>query len=245
MRNERKIGKVFLLLACAIIFALAIVGQAKADVTYTFGADGMFGAPMWGGVAPTGTWATATFIDVSTDNVQLTLNVTNNITSVESIGEFFFNYLGDATSLTITEQAGGGSSAAGQTGNNSFQADGDGLYDLLFDFPPPPGGSAKFTAGETVTYDISGTGVSAANFYTLAAPGQSDVGPFYAAARLQGIPCTTDPNDPDYDTCHNSENQGSTSAWSAPVVPEPVSSTLFIVGSITLGFTRFKRRFEK
>jgi hypothetical protein len=237
MKKVKGIGKVLGLLFIAIIFIVAINGQANAQLTYDFGDNSMFGAPQYGGVAPTGTWATATFIDVGVDHVQLTLNVTNNLT-VENISAFYFNYEGDATALTINAQAGGGSTASVQQGNNSYMADGDGLYDLLFDFPPPPGNfSAKFTAGETVIYDITGTGVSAANFYTLAAPSQSQVGPFYAAAKLGGIPCDQ------YDANCISMG-GTTSAWAAGIVPEPVSSALFIVGAATLGFRRFRKKFR-
>jgi len=235
MKKAKNIGKVLGLLLFAIIFVLSIGSHSNAQVTYYFGSDSMFGNPPQGdGVAPTGTWATATFIDVGADQVELTLNVTNNL-SVENIGEFYFNYAGDATSLTITAQAGGGSTAVISQGSNSYQADGDGLYDLLFNFPPPPGNfDAMFTAGETVIYDITGTGVSAANFYELAAPGTGSNGPFYAAAKLQSIPC----DEGTYPECEG----GTTSTWAAGVVPEPVSSTLFIVGAASLGVRRFWKK---
>ena len=35
------------------------------------------------------------------------------------------------------------------------------------------------------------------------------------------------------------------SAWAVRVVPEPISSTLFIVGGATLGFRRFRKKFKK
>ena len=234
MKKVKDIGRGLVLLFVAILFIVAVSGQVNAQVTYYFGSDSMFGNPPQGdGVAPTGTWATAEFIDV-TGGVQLTLNVTNNL-SVENIGEFYFNYAGDATSLTITAQAGGGSTAVISQGSNSYQADGDGLYDLLFNFPPPPGNfDAMFTAGETVIYDITGTGVSAANFYELAAPGTGSNGPFYAAAKLQSIPC----DEGTYPECEG----GTTSTWAAGVVPEPVSSTLFIVGAASLGVRRFWKK---
>jgi len=239
-----KKGKVFLLIAFAMIFAVATVGQANAQVTYYFGDYNIFGTPpAGGGVLPTGDWAKAEFIDV-TGGVQLTLNVTNNL-SVENIGEFYFNYAGDATSLLISAQAGGGATAVISQGSNAYQADGDGLYDLLFNFPPPPGEFAgKFTAGETIIYDITGSGVSASNFYDLAATGGPN-GPFYAAAKLQGILCT-DPDSLTYGDCEG--DPPTTSSWSAgttTVVPEPISSTLFIVGGATLGFRRFRKKFKK
>ncbi|UCH81270.1 MAG: PEP-CTERM sorting domain-containing protein [Nitrospiraceae bacterium] len=31
----------------------------------------------------------------------------------------------------------------------------------------------------------------------------------------------------------------------SPVVPEPISSTLFIVGGATLGFRRFRKKYKK
>lgn len=233
MNKLSAIPKIILVVAVALLFVAAMTLPANADLTYYFGDYNMFGAPQAGGVAPSGTWATATFIDVSPDNVQLTLSVTNNITSAENIGAFYFNYSGDQSGLMWTAVDTSASTPAIGTAG-SYQADGDGLYDIVFNFPPPPGGSAKFQAGESVIYNISGTGLSASGFYELATPGTSDVGPFYAVAKLGGIPCgdTSDPN------CQ----QGTTSAWSSgTIVPEPVSSTLFIVGACALGFRRFRK----
>jgi len=252
MKKMKGVIKVFLLVSLAIVFAISITGHANAQLTYYFGIDTMFGAPQWGGVAPPGTWATATFIDVDANNVQLTLNVTNNITAAESFGEFYFNYKGDATDLYITavdvSDVGGWSVDLNDPTTTAddiptFKADGDGIYDIVFDLPPPPGSpGSKFQDGETLIYNINYTGITASDFDELATPDGGMVGPFYAAAKLQGIPCTTNPLDPDYDTCWNSENMGSTSAWAAGVVPEPVSSTLFLIGGTFLAGRRFLRR---
>jgi len=241
--------KIILITALAVIFVGAMALQANAQVTYNFGSTSEFGSgTQGGGVAPTGPWATATFIDV-TGGVQLTLNVANNdnLTS-ESIGMLYFNYTGDPTTLSIAPND---VSAIGTTvislndpnttdDDGLFKADGDGIYDILFDFPPPPGTfSDKFTKGETVIYDITGTGVSAANFFTLSAPDGGSNGPFYAAVKLQGIAC--DPSDPDYSLCEG----GTTSTFAAGVVPEPISSILFVTGGTLLAGRGFLRRKKK
>jgi hypothetical protein len=236
MKKAKDIGRVFALLSFAIIFIAAISGQATAQVTYYFTYDSMFNAPMAGGVAPTGTWATAKFVDVGGGTVQMTLSA-NSITSAEDIRALYFNYSGDLSGLTWTPVDTSAATPTIETGgatytDNSYKADGDGWYDILFSFS---GGMNKLTAGESVIYNISG-GVSPSDFYEKAAPGTGGNGPFYAAVKLTGIPCGDiyDPN------CQ----QGTTSAWAAGVVPEPVSSTLFLVGAATLGFRRFRKKFK-
>jgi hypothetical protein len=46
-------------------------------------------------------------------------------------------------------------------------------------------------------------------------------------------------------TDNTADSSGTFTVTSTPIVPEPVSSTLFIVGGATLGFRRFRKKFSK
>src|SRR5690606_8512015 len=77
-----------------------------------------------------------------------------------------------------------------QTGEDAFQADGDGLYDILFSFAPPPGGpfpGPRFAPGDWIEYEITGiSGLTENSFAFLSAPAGGH-GPFPTAAHVQGI----------------------------------------------------------
>ncbi len=215
-----KISKIVLLLPLAVIIALSIVCSANAG-TLTFGLDMEYS----GGVAPNGTapWITATFIDVG-PNVQLSMS-SSNLTGTEKIKEWYFNFNDDLdlASLNINpnDTSAVGSSSVTKDKNN-LQADGDGKYDFMFAFSTS---GNVFSSGETVVYDLGYTGggsfdVSSFNYLSSPSGGH---GPFYSASHVQNT------------------GDGSESGWIA-VVPEPISSTLFIVGSAALGFRHYRRK---
>lgn len=144
--------------------------------------------------AGAGPWLSAVFTDTAADSVRLTVTA-SGLTGSESVAGLYFNLgpLFDSTSLLFTRDvASTGPTAANisiSQGVDLYRADGDGYYDILFDLPPPPGQqAARFTAGETLIYSITGAGISAASFLYLSAPGPGHgPGPQYAAAHIQQI----------------------------------------------------------
>ena len=191
-----------------------------------------------GGSEPAGAkpWATATFVDNGFNNVTLTMSAANLVGS-EFISVWLFNFAPDldADLLSFTSIGIPGSVPNSiNTGNNAFKAGPDKFYDIEFDFPPPKGNQPdKFTSGETVVYDITYTGnatidVFSFNFMSVS---DKDRDHYYSAAHVQSIEPSGVLNE--------------SSGWiggTPTVVPEPVSSTLFIVGGLALGFRQFRKR---
>lgn len=195
----------------------------------------------FGEVAPTGgaPWLQAVFDDDTGDASTVSLS----ITALGSLGaadvtELYFNLNPalDPTTLNITFNSitGGATPAIGAilpaTGIDAFMADGDGIYDIRLDLPPPPGdNSLLFNAGETLVLDIERTGggsLTAADFYYLSAPGpgEDNPGPFLAAAHLQST---------------GADLMGSD--WVA-AVPIPAAIWLFASSLGMLGFATRRRR---
>jgi len=121
------------------VFALAAPLQASVAI---FQLNTEFsGATDPQGTAP---WLTATFDDSfgGPNTVRLTISAANLVSS-EFASELSFNLnpAFDPTDLTFSIVSNPTALALGdiETGINAFTADGDGDYDLLFDFPPPPG----------------------------------------------------------------------------------------------------------
>ena len=230
--------KLFLLITLvAGIIAFALPAQAT---TLTFDLDYEFsGATPPAGSTP---WITATFDDSygGANTVRLTMSA-GNLTGVEFIDDWLFNF-DDTLDVTHLIFAAIDTSYSTpnhiNTGMDAFKADGDGFFDIEFDFPPPPGHfNSKFTTGETVIYDITYTSsIDVNSFDHYSAPG-GGAGVYLSAAHIQGI-------DPD----------GDESGWIGPEnggvggggIPIPEPATILLVGSGLLGFgLRARKKFRK
>lgn len=112
------------------------------------------------------------------------------------ISDFWFNFTGDATTLTLTPSSGPTPSKsekcdpAGVPANcaNSFRPDGDGTFDIHLKWPTGAMDANRFDAGETFTMTITDTTITASNFNdkSLLSPGNMTT--WCTAAHVQGLP---------------------------------------------------------
>jgi len=175
-----------------LLLGLAILGFAPGAgaATITLDLSVLFGT----GTTPEGTppFLTATFDDSvgGPNDVRLTMSA-SGLVDEESVALWFFNFNPalDPTQITFTAVNNAASVPNSiSTGVNAFMADGDGNYDILFDFPPPPGNAAaRFTAGETVIYDLTYISpIDVSDFNFLSAEG-AGAGTFLSAAHVLRI----------------------------------------------------------
>ena len=215
-------AKGFILKTSAIAaFGLFSLQATAAVVTFDYTES--FGAVPPGGSPP---WATATFDDGGTaGSVMLTMDV---LATIGDVTGMYFNLVDDSQatldglSFTFDGVASTGPEANSvSVGTNNFRADGDGFYDILFDFPPPPG-NVRFGPGEQVVYTITGTGLTALDFNVFGepGPGAGNPGPFLSVARFQSTP-------------------GGGSDWVGAV---PVPAAVWLFGSGLLGLVGVARR---
>lgn len=221
------------LLASAATVALGAFSQSASAAVVQFNFDNEFS----GGQIPAGAtpWLTATFDDGgSAGSVQLTLD--SGLVANEFYSGIYFNLdpALDASALGFAyDGASTGPAASVSTGTDAFQADGDGLYDILFSFPTSNAGD-RFGAGESVTYSITGAGLTADDFAFFSAP-RGGKGPFFAAAHVQGIGV-------EFCSDQDAAAGGCGSGWIAPPVPVPAAVWLFASGLLGLvGVARRKR----
>jgi hypothetical protein len=220
------------LFRCLGLWFLGVLAIPAQAATVTFNYDVVFSS---GAVAPDGPspYLTATFDDGgSAGSVTLTMTVAGTVNAAD-VDQIYFNFDPSLDLSQLSFAYGGGSTgpAAAGGGNNgifvgtdAYQADGDGLFDIYLNFPPPPGQqTARWNAGETVIYTITSTqAITAQSFSFLSAPGGGAGGPFLSAAHfLDTGPYATD------------------SAWVGAV---PVPAALWLFGSGLICLARLARR---
>lgn len=208
----------------ALLAATASLPTQAAAITFNYTES--FGTEPPVGPSP---YATSEIVDSGVDTVTLTMQVSGFVGAADVTGMYFnLDPALDPTLLTFTRLGGTGPTAADTTiltGVDAYRADGDGFYDILFDFPPPPGGDlARFNSGESLIYEISMPGLSAAsfNFFGAPGPGAGNPGPFLSVARFQETGPLQDGSD-----------------WVGAV---PVPAAVWLFGSGLLGLVGLARR---
>ena len=210
--------------SCALWLAVACGFQASgAGVIYQF--DNGFSGTNPNGPAP---WVMETLQDVSPGTVMLT--VTNvNVTSSEKITELYLNinpnYNVSALQFSFVSGSAGVTAPLPSLGEDSFKADGDGKYDILFQFSQTP--STSFGPNDYLVYQITGIPtLTSSDFVFMSSPAGGH-GPFYSAIHVQGIASTS------------VGDTGSYSGWVSPTtytpltVPEPGSLAFMLAGATT------------
>jgi hypothetical protein len=184
------------------------------------------------GSTPTGTapWLTATFTDINSTTVELTM--TNNMPSTNFVSTWLFNYTGSApTAAFVSGQAGiSGTPTIDATqdlaGGNNIKA---GLFNIKFDFSTSNSnsGAARFSGGETSVYDFTrASGLTASDFqlFSINKPNPNgSLGGWYSAAEVQGFGNGL------------SGSIGAKTEKETPAAPEPGSLTLLGLGLASFG----------
>jgi hypothetical protein len=198
--------------AVSIMLLMFPLYSAKAalvfDIGYKFNGDGTMYNP--------GPWMNITFVDVSPGVVDMT--ITNvGLAGGEKVKSVYLNLdpnLNPAllafSDPTITGNVEVDSISKGI---DSYQANGDGLYDILIEFNTD-GPNKAFNGGEAVEYTISLSGLTASSFDFVSAE-DGGVGQYKVATHINS------PSDVD-----------GTSVWAT--IPEPATIALLGLGAIAL-----------
>ena len=221
--------KLRILVLLILAFFLAIPLPTQAD-TLTYNLNYVFSGQTPSGPSP---WLTATFTDTGLNTVRLTMDASGLSGSefVDGKGNdkgWFFNLdpTKDPTKLTFVFVSGNDANSI-VTGTNAFKADGDGSYDILFQWDPKP--EDRLIEGQTAVCDITSSeaGLLASWFDYLSEPSPGSGFLFHSAAHVQGIG-------------PGGEDSGWIGDRNGGKIPEP--STLLLIGSGLLGLALCARK---
>jgi len=215
-------------LALAVVAATMLLSPQTQAATLSLGLDVEFS----GGQAPAGTapWVTAVFDDATGDPTSVLLTIEapglTGGANGEYLAEMSFNFdpALDPTLLSFVavDTADVGATVV-NTGVNAFMSDGDGDFDIMFDFPPPPGQpGGRFTGGDAIVYEIfyAGGNIDATSFNFFSDEGGGQ-GTFLSAAHVQ-----------------NTTGAGEGGSGWIGVVPEPSTASLLALGLVGLAARR-------
>lgn len=215
----RRLGRLLIVAATCGITA-GLTASAAHATSIGFDLDFEFS----GATAPEGgtPWMRVTFDDATgnPNSVQLTIDALGLIggQAGESAGSIYLNFdpALNPTLLTFNPIDNSASTPTViNTGTNLFQADGDGLFDIDFEMPPPPGSpiDTRLTQGEVIVYElIYPSAIDASSFDFMSEMGGGQ-GSYSAAAHIMSI------------------GTSSESGWIGPAaVPEPTTGVTLGVG---------------
>lgn len=193
----------------AVVAASCAVTVSAASVSFDLTVE-FSGATPPDGAGP---WLRATFTDV-VGGVELELeSLLTGSTEFLDVWDFNLDPMLSPTLLSFAHTGSSGSFNLPTiaTGVDAFMADGDGLYDIEFEFDNAPPAD-RFGGSDSVSYLITSTeSISALSFDFLSAPAGGH-GPFPTAAHVQGT------------------GGGDESGWIT--VPEPSAVLLLALGAL-------------
>ena len=205
-----------------IVACVALLSPASAATAVSISFDLNF--EFSGATEPVGPspWVRVTFDDATGDpnSVLLTIDALGLTPDSpgESLNSLYLNFdpLLDPTDLTFVPiDVIASPPLAINLGIDSFQADGDGLFDIDLEFAPPTGGGPeRFTAGEVVIFEINHISPIDALSFDFESVMGGGSGSYTAAAHILSIGPT-----------------GADSGWIGPVpVPEATTGVMLGLG---------------